>query len=136
MNPQRTTPLPDNEEILAHRVALRSARFAEGPQVGDFLLMPDGTERRVAHDWGKDTGLQPTSGGPGGSFYLGDGYASFSGSLDPIVPHAGLVDTGRTKPGRFWFFSRNYARANNGIDVEAPCGVYRYDPGSSSEDTP
>ena len=95
--PAATAPT-DNDEILAARIALREQGFETGPQVGDFIVMPDGTERRVAHDWGKDIGLQPTSGGPDRSFYLGDGYASFSGSLDPIISHADLVDTGRTRP--------------------------------------
>ena len=77
MNPVKTTSvkttsaITDNDEILARRVAFRTERSAEGPRVGDFTTddgTPGGTERRVAHDWGKDIGLQPTSGGPDRSF--------------------------------------------------------------------
>lgn len=78
MNPVKTisvkttSAITDNDEILARRVAFRTERSAEGPQVRDFIITddgtPGGTERRVAHDWGKDIGLQPTSGGPDRSF--------------------------------------------------------------------
>ena len=62
----------------------------------------------------------------GGSFHLGDGYTSFSGSLNPVVPLEKLIDTGEIRQGRFWFFSGDWPRANNSVDVEAPCRVYRY----------
>ena len=120
--------LPDDDELLAERISLREQSFAAGPQVGDFIILEDGTKRRVAHDWGKDTGIQPTLGGPGGSFYLAEGYASHSGSLDRTIPYEDLVDTGETKPGSFWFFSRDIRRAGNGISVQAPCRIYRHEP--------
>ena len=119
-----------NDEMLARRS--RQREDADRPSVGDFVLFPDPSvpkgvrEERIAHDWGEDIGVQTA---PGGSFYLGDGYASFSGVLNPTVPTAALTPTGEVRDGRFWFFSGDYARADNGIDVESPCRVYRYDEG-------
>jgi hypothetical protein len=119
-----------NDELLERRS--RQREEADRPSVGDFVIFPDPSapegsrEERIAHDWGEDIGVQTA---PGGSFYLGDGYASFSGALNPTVPTAALTPTGEVRGGRFWFFSGDYARADNGVDVEAPCRVYRYDEG-------
>ena len=59
MNPVKTpsvkttSAITDNDEILARRVAFRTERSAEGPQVGDFIITddgtPGGTEPRGAH---------------------------------------------------------------------------------------
>jgi hypothetical protein len=118
-----------NDELLERRRALRLAKTA--PQVGDYVLFPEPggqREERIAHDWGPEIGFQTTR-ETSGSFYLGDGYASFSGGLEPgIVPGASLADTGGTREGGFWFFSGDYRRAHNGVDVLAPCRVYRYEP--------
>lgn len=110
----------DNDRLLEERTCLRLESTV--PQVGDYVIFPDGREERISHDWG-EPGVQTSV---SGSFYLGDGYASFSGALNPLIPTERLVDTGETKPGSFWFFSGDYARADNGVDVEAPCRVYRY----------
>ncbi len=119
-----------NDELLERRS--RQCQEADRPSVGDFVIFPDPSvpsgfrEERIAHDWGEDVDAVQTA--PGGSFYLGDGYASFSGGLSPaLVPTEALAATGGVRRGRFWFFSRDYARADNGVDVEAPCRVYRYD---------
>ncbi len=118
-----------NDELLERRS--RQREEANRPSVGDFVIFPDPSapkgvrEERIAHDWGEDMGVQTA---PSGSIYLGDGYASFSGGLSPgLVPTEALVATGEVRQGRFWFFSGDYARADNGVDVEAPCRVYRYD---------
>lgn len=132
----RRTSVISNDELLARRSKQRED--ATEPLVGDFVLFPDpeaqdGVRReRIAHDWGEDLGVQTA---PGGSIYLGDGYASFSGTLNPTIPTKSLRDTGEVRPGRFWFFSGDHARADNGIDVEAPCRVYRYEPQSQLHPT-
>lgn len=119
-----------NEELLDNRTTLRDGQT--GPRVGDYVLFPDDMPRdglyeryieRISHDWGD--GVQTS---PGGSWYLGDGFASFSGSLNSTIPKARLEDTGETKLGSFWFFKGDYARAHNGVDVMASCRVYRYTP--------
>jgi hypothetical protein len=117
-------------ELLENRTAMRDEH--PGPRVGDYVIFPDDISRdgeyerqveRFSHDWGD--ALQTS---PGGSWYLGDGYASFSGALNPSIPKSHLIDTGETRPGQFWFFKDNSPRAYNGIDVQAPCRVYRYTP--------
>jgi hypothetical protein len=113
--------MPDNDQILAERVNLYDQ--IEGPRVGDYLLYPDGSYRRFSHDWGED--IQVTCGKYGGSFYLGNGYVSYSGALDPAIPKDELVETGQYKKGRFWFFDRDYARAGGGIETEVLVRVYR-----------
>lgn len=108
-----------NEELLARRIAMRDEE--DGPRVGDYVIFPDGTTNRFSYDWGESVQTSP-----GGSWYLGDGYTSFSGALDPPVPKESLKDTGESQVGRFWFFDGNYARAGGGVNVEVPCRVYRY----------
>ena len=51
------------------------------PQVGDFVIFADGTERRISHNWGDEVQTSDD-----GSFYLGDGYMSFAGSLYTSIP--------------------------------------------------
>lgn len=99
----------------------------EGPRVGDFLELSDAQLLRFTHNWGD--GIQTTWKGHGeGSFYLGNnGVASYSGSLDPIIPFEKIKDTLSTRNGRFWFFSHGEARAHNGVDVWVPCRVYKYE---------
>lgn len=110
-----------NEELLSNRTAMWDEE--DGPRVGDYVIFPDGHQERFSHDWGD--GLQTS---PGGSWYLGDGYASFSGALNPAIPKARLEDTGYKRLGWFWFFKNDYARAHNGVNVQAICRVYRYHP--------
>ena len=122
-------PVISNDELLARRSRQREEE--DRPSVGDFVVFPDPSrpggvrEERIAHDYGDDVGAVQTA--PGGSFYLGDGYASFSGALNPTIPTAALTPTGEVRSGRSWFFSGDYVRADNGIDVRAPCRVYRYE---------
>ncbi len=94
-----------------------------GPRVGDFVNMPDGRRMRFSHDWGDDIQISK-----GGSFFLGLGYVSFSGGLEPAIDKAHLSDTGKTEDGSFWFFHHNYQTAHNGVDVRAACRVFTYAP--------
>lgn len=108
-----------DKEILERREALFNAR--SGPRVGDFVRFPDGTVDRFSHDWGET--IQTTK---GGSFYLGNGYMSFSGGLDPAIDKADLRPTYEMRGGSCWFFHHNYHAAHNGVDVTIPCRVYEY----------
>ena len=105
-------------EILQAREAAYNAR--QGPRVGDFIRRQDGQLARFSHDWGD--GLQSSA---GGSFYLGNGYGSFSGSLDPMIPQDRIQPTGELLLGWFWFFHHDFAGAGRGVNCEMLCRVYR-----------
>lgn len=119
--PEETRTKQVNEEIRQRRSRMREGA-GKTPLVGDFVIFGEDLQiERISHDWGD--GVQTSL---GGSFYLDDGYASFSGSLNPSVPKDQLVLVG-TRQGMFWFFSGNYARADNGVDVEAFCRVWKFE---------
>lgn len=109
--------------------AIRQRRIArwnerEGPRVGDWCIMLDGTMRRFTYDWGDR--IQTTCARNNDEiFYLGDGYMSFSGSLDPAIPKEKLVDTWTMKEGNAWFFHHGYPAASNGVYCRVPCRVYK-----------
>jgi hypothetical protein len=108
---------------------IREQRFLArtGPCVGDWVVMPNGEERRFTHAW--DGEIQTTTCGNayGSSFYMGkDGYASFSGGLDPSIPYDKLTNTGKTKPAMFWFFHHELAGAHRGVAVEIEARVWEY----------
>ena len=111
--------------IGAARVAAWEQRT--GPRVGDFVNMRDSTQRRFTHDWGDC--IQTTASGEfagDASFYFGDGYMNFSGSLDHAIPKTNLHDTGSKKLGRCWFFHHDFPAAHNGVEIETLCRVYEY----------
>ena len=93
---------------------------------GDYVRFADGVERRVSFvtpsEWLPDIDSVQTS--EGGSWYLGDGYCSFSGSLHLGVRRETLTLTEETKLGRVWFFHHDHARASNGVEVAIPFRVY------------
>ena len=90
---------------------------------GDFIRFKDGALKRVAHVWkdieGFEDSVQPTSArGNSGSFYIGGGWASFSGALDSSIPFSTFKKTNEFIPdGYFWFFHHDFAYAHNGVYV-------------------
>lgn len=116
--------------ILANRVDELTSQA--GPRCGDYVRFADGTERRISHLWtemdeiGLDDVAQTSD---SGSWYLGHGYTSFSGSLHPGTPIAGLRLTSEQKPGSCWFFRHDHHTAHNGVNVEIPFRVYETDAG-------
>jgi len=120
MNPEFDN---DDQEILNNRIELWDKR--NGPRVGDYIQMLDGTMRRFTHDW--DDTIQTTTPGDkfGSSFYFGKGYMEFSGGLDRAIPKDKITATNETKDGRAWFFHHDWATAHNGVDFNVPCRVYR-----------
>jgi hypothetical protein len=111
--------------ILADRQALLDAETS--PRVGDFVVFSDGVTRRVSYVWrfGNDpsTDVQTSDLG-GGSFYLGNGYVSFSGSLYNSVPGSTLTRTDEAREGNVWFFHHDWAEAHNGVHTTAQFRVY------------
>jgi len=115
---------PQFDERDTQILAERESAFNQhhGPRVGDFLRTQDGL-LRFTHDW--DDSLQTTCKQFGnGSFYLGKGYASYSGALDSAILKTKLRDTGMTELGAFWFFHHDYCTAHNGVECKFPCRVY------------
>lgn len=103
--------------ILEERIARLDA--VPGPRVGDWVRFADGIERRISYIWRDehDTMLSVQT-SAGGSYHLGDGYVSMSGSLFVGVDPATLTATTETRVGSVWFFHHNLWRAYNAIDTE------------------
>ena len=113
-------PIFDEKDsaILAERILFWNERV--GPRVGDYIRLQDGTLARFTYHWPE--GLQT---GYGGSFYIGTGYASYSGSLNPNIPINRIQVTGDVMDGTFWFFHHDSHCAHNGVDVKVPCRIYK-----------
>lgn len=121
---ENTAPLdPRNMQIFLERQAALDEDTR--PRVGDFVHFADGAERRISYIWRDETGaafsIQTSD---GGSWYLGNGYVSFSGSLHPGIEPGALRPTGESKVGAVWFFNHDQARAHNGVDTYATFRVF------------
>lgn len=92
-----------------------------GPRVGDFVRFADDVLRRVSYIW-PESGVQTSD---EGSFYLGKGYVSFSGSLYRCVPSATLTRTDEQRLGRIWTFHHNFPQAHHGVHTSVPFRIYR-----------
>jgi hypothetical protein len=113
-------------EILANRERLYN--LIPGPRVGDFLEIAEDVMLRFTHDWGESiqTTVWPKHPCHGdASFYLSDGYVSFSGSLDRAIDKGELEDTGRKLEAAFWFFHHNHAGADCGVYCKMPVRVWK-----------
>ena len=110
-----------DREILSTRAFLFWARHF-GPSVGDYVDFADGVTRRISHVWTFGDLTVQTS--DGGSFYLGEGYCSFSGGLHPGVAMDTLALTGAMREGAVWFFHHDYTTAHNGVYTSMPFAVY------------
>jgi len=110
-------------DILAERI--HCFDLINGPRVGDYVQFADGVTRRIAYMWRDEEdrpfSVQTTD---GGSFYLGQSYVSFSGSLNSGVEPATLTDTGRKVLGSVWIFHHDQRMAHNGVDTEIPFRLY------------
>ena len=106
-------------DILAARLVALDKVL--GPRVGDYVEFEPGVVRRISYLW--PDSVQTSD---GGSYYLGDGYVSMSGSLHPGVPRENLVRTKRTRPGNVWFFHHNFPQADGGVQTSIPFRVYVY----------
>jgi hypothetical protein len=119
---------------LAHQ-RLTALNKRPGPRVGDFVQFPgECAPRRFTYDW--SDGTMQTTVPPKGHPCSGDvsfhmyrnGHCDFSGSLDPSIPLERCADSGETRLGRVWFFSRDWSGAHRGVSVMMPFRVYNYQP--------
>lgn len=110
-------------EILAERVEAFNAR--QGPRVGDYVRFADDVTRRISHVWRDEHdaafSVQTSN---GGSYYLGKGYVSMSGSLFGGVKPETLTLTEETRDGAVWFFHHDWHTAHNGVDTVATFRVF------------
>lgn len=115
----------DNEDqgILNNRIEQWNKR--QGPRVGDYIQMLDGTVRRFTHDWGNTIQTETPGNKFGSSFYFGNGYMEFSGGLDRAIPKEQIRATTETKDGYAWFFHHDWKTAHNGVHFNVPCRVYQ-----------
>jgi hypothetical protein len=104
--------------ILAARVAAFDP--TEGPRVGDYVHFIDGVKRQISYEW--PDGVQTSD---GGSFYLGEGYMSFSGGLYTSVPTETLtLMEGTTREASAWFFHHDRWTAHNAVHVRVSVRVW------------
>lgn len=110
-------------ELLAQRVAAFDA--VPGCRVGDYIRFAGGVERRISYIW-RDEHDTPFSvqTSAGGSYYLGNGGLSMSGSLFTGIEPETLTDTGETLPGSVWFFHHNRMVAGGGRDATIAFRVF------------
>jgi len=118
-----------NEQILSDRMAAFNRRA--GARVGDWLKLDPPDPRcpaytRFTHDWGDSI----QTGGQDGSFYLGNGYLSYSGGLDPGISHGDLLLTDDVKEGSCWFFDGDMSGAGRGVGFRVPMRVFKPKPGA------
>ena len=111
---------PDFKDQAIAELRINEWNKDTDPRVGDYVIMPDGTFERFSYRWPE--GLQTSK---GGSFYLGTGYASFSGGLNPSIPNEKIQGTTEKKTGTFWIFHHDYMTAFNSVGVRAECRVYK-----------
>ena len=112
-----TAHLDERDTAIAlERVQQRLA--SAHPAQGDYILM-DGEYHRIAYDWGD--GLYQFECGAG-SYYLGNGYASHSGGLEPGVRLPSLKPAGQ-KRAPYWFFHHDMkrSRARGEPERSDPC---------------
>lgn len=116
-----------DQTILAHRLELLNARSE--PRVGDFVRFADGIVRRFSHiwDWDDDDDEPLLQSSDSGSYYLGDGYVTMSGTLHPCVPASSLTLTDETRHGDVWFFNHDFHTAHNSVAALVEFRVYTCD---------
>jgi hypothetical protein len=95
------------------------------PREGEFVRFADGTVRRISHVWRDehDTVLSVQT-SDSGSYYLGRGYMTMSGSLFRGVKPDTLKATEERMVGRAWFFHHDMHQAHNAVHVEIRLRVW------------
>jgi len=107
----------------------------KGVRVGDFVKDKDGKVYRIAYIW-RDEHNKPfawqTEDGSG-SFYLGNGYMSMSGSLNSGFQEGSEFKQIGTKMGSCWVFDNDFAGAGRGVDTNAKFRLFRLIKGENQQ---
>jgi hypothetical protein len=110
--------------ILAERRAAYDG--IAGPRVGDFEVFADEVARRISYIWREEDGtVDSAQTSDGGTYHLGKGYVSMSGSLYSGVKPETLTLTDEQRNGAVWFFHHDCWGAGNGVDTTMPFRVFR-----------
>lgn len=121
-----TAILAGRQQAYLHRKNPTPGNFPFAPANGDFVVFADGVVRRIshAHENGsiQTSDLRDTI--QSGSFYLGEGYMSFSGGLHGGVPKSSLTLADEFRIGRAWFFHHGEVGADRGVEVTLRCFVW------------
>lgn len=108
-----------NALILKERVD--ALNEVEGPRIGDYLRLPDGSFERITlnHAESFQTGALGQ-----GSFFLYKGSCLYSGAHKGPIPFSAIRETRQTKLGNIWFFNEGEAKEGNGVDFEIEFRVF------------
>lgn len=124
------TGIDRNVAIFNERVAAYDKK--PGARVGDYLILPYGLCTRFTHKW--DDHIQ--TGGNSSSFYLGNGYISYSGGLDSGVKLSDIELTDEVKSGMIWFFDKDISGAGRGVNFEMNFRVFKLKEGANTNGLP
>jgi hypothetical protein len=122
----------DEKDAEILRVNMEALDQRPGIRTGDIIRFACGTVARVAHVWTQDEeieSVQPASspGAHGDGYYLGKGYVSMSGGLNPSIKIEHFTDTGEKQDALVWFFHHNWSGAGHGVFTTAPFRVFTCD---------
>jgi len=106
-------PHLDGHDLLLLSHKLMAFNAISGPRVGDVVLVPEKKTRGRRIALIGDAAFQPTPPYVAGSFYLGNGCVSYSGSLDDPFPLDRLADAGYLCSQRFWFYRQDLVKTHN-----------------------
>ena len=121
--------IPMYKNIANYRIfAARETAYnkIDGVRVGDYIRHKDGTVSRATYLWDfPDMSPSVQDGGGSASFYLGDGYISYSGGLHQSIDISTLRQTAELKDGVIWFFKNGFQSCGNGIDYRMKFRVFQ-----------
>jgi hypothetical protein len=117
-----------DEKIIAERMTALDA--VTGPRVGDWVHFANEVRWRISNVIhypadGDTPAVHKVQTSDGGSYHLGAGYVSMSGSLEDPVPVSSLTLTEQTKDARLWIFHHGLAGGDRGVDFTRPMRVYQ-----------
>lgn len=98
-----------------------AAREGDTPRVGDAYQPDNAPITRFTYT----TDTKSQVGGMRGSYHISrNGYADYSGSLDPFVDHAAIMPTKTVLLQPFWFFLDGQVGAHRGVTVQIPVRLW------------
>lgn len=118
-------------ELINYRIGRLAERNAQGkPQMGDWVVYPDGKCERIGVWLTRDDLLQTSN---TTRFYLrSDGELDLTtGGFSMPIKASDLRPTDEYREGWAWMFTGDRPQAHSGVDFKVPIRVYRYVPGSS-----